>query len=322
MFRIPLVAACAGALLAAFPAAAQQYPVKPVRMVIPFPPGGPTDIFGRMVATHLSEVWKQQVVADNRAGAGGNLGAEILAKTPPDGYTIGMFTVAQSISPHVYSKLAFDPLKDFAHITQVAIVPSVLMVHPSLPAKNVKELLAIARAKPGELNYASTGNGTSPHMLMEMFLSMTGTRMSHVPYKGASPALIDQIAGQVVVAFNSAVGALPYARQGKLRALAVSTKERFPAMPELPTVEEAGVKGYDGSSWQGLAAPAGTSREIVNAIQREVAAMLRKPDVRDRILTVLGGIPVGNTPEEFSKLLAVDSAKWAKVAKAANVRLD
>jgi len=311
-----LLAACAAS------AVAQSYPAKPVRMIIPFPPGGPTDIFGRMVAQHLSEAFKQQVVADNRAGAGGNIGAELLGKTPPDGYTIGMFTVAQAIAPSVYRKLTFDPVRDFAHITLVSLVPSVLMVHPSLPSKNVKELLAIARSKPDALTYASTGNGTSPHMLMEMFLWMTNTRMVHVPYKGAAPALIDQVAGQVVVAFNSAVGALPYAREGKLRALAVSTKARFPAMPDLPTVAESGVKDFDGSSWQGLAAPAGTPPEIILRIQQEVAKMLQRPDLRERIVNTLGGIPSGMPPDEFSKFLRAEVEKWGRVAKAANVRLD
>jgi tripartite-type tricarboxylate transporter receptor subunit TctC len=303
-------------------AAAQSYPSKPVRLIIPFPPGGPTDIFGRMVAQHLADAFKQQVIADNRPGAGGNIGVELAAKAPPDGYTLTCFTAAQGISPGIYKKLNFDPRKDFAHISLVALVPSVLMVHPALPARNVKELVAIAKSRPNELTYASTGNGTSPHMLMEMFKWMTGTQMVHVPYKGAAPALIDQIAGQVVVAFNSAVGALPHARSGKLRALAVSTEKRFAAMPDLPTVEEAGIKGYAGSSWQGVAAPAGTSPEILNRIQAEIAKMLQQPELRERIVNVLGGIPVGSTPTEFSKYVAAEVEKWEKVAKAAKITVN
>lgn len=301
---------------------AQQYPVKPVRMIIPFTPGGPTDIFGRMVAQRLSQAFGQQVIADNRPGAGGNLGVELAAKSPPDGYTLTMFTVAQSISPSVYTKLGFDPVKDLEHITLVALIPSILMTHPALPAKNVKELVALAKARPGQLAYASTGNGTSPHILMEMFIQMTGIKLIHVPYKGASPALIDQIAGQVQLAFNSAVGALPYVQQGKLKALAVSTKQRFQAMPDLPTVDEAGVKGFDGSSWQGLAAPAGTPKEIIARIHSEVAKMLSEPAVKERILLTLGGIPVGNSPEQFTQFVRSEIAKWAKVAKAANIHLD
>ncbi len=312
----------AATVLAAPLAAAQTYPVKPVRMIIPFPPGGPTDIFGRMVAQHLSEAFRQQVIADNRPGAGGNIGVELATKSPPDGYTLTSFTVAQTIAPAIYKKLAFNPQKDLAPISLVALVPSVLMVHPSLPVKSVKELIAVAKSRPDELTYASTGNGTSPHMLMEMFKWMTGTRMVHVPYKGAAPALIDQIAGQVVVAFNSAVGALPHVRSGKLRALAVSTEKRFAALPDLPTVAEAGVKGYSGSSWQGVAAPAGTPPEILNRVQSEIVKMLYKQDLQDRIVNVLGGIPVGNTPAEFSKFIAAEVEKWGKVAKAAGITLN
>jgi len=315
-----LTAAVLGAL--ATSASAQTYPVKPIRMIIPFPPGGPTDIFGRMVAHHLSEAFKQQVISDNRPGAGGNIGVEQATKAPADGYTLTCLTVAQAISPGIYRKLGFDPRKDLAPISLVALVPSVLMVHPSLPVRNVKDLIAVAKSRPNELTYASTGNGTSPHMLMEMFKWMTGTQMVHVPYKGAAPALVDQMAGQVVVAFNSAVGALPHARNGKLRALAVSTEKRFAAMPELPTVEEAGVKGYSGSSWQGVAAPAGTPAEILNRVQAEVAKMLQNPELRERIVNVLGGIPVGNTPAEFSKYIAVEVAKWDKVAKAAKIEVN
>jgi len=302
--------------------AAQSYPSKPVRLIIPFPPGGPTDIFGRMVAQHLADAFKQQVIADNRPGAGGNIGVELAAKAPADGYTLTCFTAAQGISPGIYKKLNFDPRKDFAHISLVALVPSVLMVHPALPARNVKELIGIAKSRPNELTYASTGNGTSPHMLMEMFKWMTGTQMVHVPYKGAAPALIDQIAGQVVVAFNSAVGALPHARSGKLRALAVSTEKRFAAMPDLPTVEESGVKGYAGSSWQGVAAPVGTPPEILNRIQGEIVKMLQQPELRERIVNVLGGIPVGSTPAEFSRYVAAEVEKWQKVARAANITVN
>ena len=318
------IAVIAAATLAACCAcaSAQSYPSRPIRMIIPFPPGGPTDIFGRMVAQRLGETLGQQVIADNRPGAGGNLGVELAAKAAPDGYTISMFTVAQSISPSVYSRLGFDPVRDFAHVTLVALIPSILMTHPTLPVKSVKELVGLAKARPGQLAFSSTGNGTSPHILMEMFMQMTQTNMVHVPYKGAAPALIDQIGGQVQLAFNSAVGALPYAKQGKLRALAVSTRQRFAAMPELPSVDEAGVKGFDGSSWQGLVAPAGTPKEIVARLYAETAKLLREPQTADRIVHALGGIPVGNTPEQFTQFVRDEEAKWAKVAKAAHIRLD
>jgi tripartite-type tricarboxylate transporter receptor subunit TctC len=306
---------------AVIPAQAQTYPAKPIRFIIPFPPGGPTDIMGRLAAQRLTEAWGVQVVADNRAGAGGNIGTEMCAKSPPDGYTVCMMTIAQSISPAIYSKLGFDPLKDLAAVTLMATLPSLLMVHPSLPVKNVKDLVALAKAKPAILTYASTGNGTSPHMLMEMFKWMAGVNLVHVPYKGASPAMIDQISGQIDVAFSTAIAALPFVQQGKVRAIAVSTKDRFPPLPDLPTVEQGGVKGFDGSSWQGVVMPAGTPREMVIKVNAELAKMLRAPDMKEKILQQ-GGIASGNTPEEFTAFIKAESDKWAKVAKAAKVRVE
>jgi tripartite-type tricarboxylate transporter receptor subunit TctC len=302
-------------------AQAQSYPSKPVRFIIPFPPGGPTDIMGRLAAQRLTEAWGVQVVADNRAGAGGNIGTEICAKSPPDGYTICMLTVAQSISPSIYPRLGFDPLKDFAPVTLMATLPSLLMVHPSLPVKNVKELVALAKAKPGILTYASTGNGTSPHMLMEMFKWMAGVDLVHVPYKGASPAMIDQISGQIDVAFSTAIAALPFVEQGKVRAIAVSTKDRFPPLPDLPTVEQGGIKGFDGSSWQGVVMPANTPRDMVAKAHAELAKMLKSPEMKEKILHQ-GGIASGNSPEEFAAFIKNEIDKWAKVAKAAKVRVE
>ena len=303
------------------PAHAQTYPAKPVRFIVPFPPGGPTDIMGRMAAQRLTEAWGVQVVADNRGGAGGNIGSELCAKSPPDGYTICMLTVAQSMSPGIYPRLPFDPLKDFAPVTLMATLPSLLMAHPSLPAKNVKELVALAKAKPGMLTYASTGNGTSPHMLMEMFKWMAGVNLVHVPYKGAAPAMIDQISGQIDVAFSTAIAALPFVQQGKVRALAISTQERFPPMPDLPTVEQGGVKGFDGSSWQGVVMPANTPREFVLKANAELAKMLKSPEMKEKILQQ-GGIASGNSPEEFAAFIKSETEKWSKVAKAAKVRIE
>jgi len=307
----------AGATLAQ----AQGYPVKPVRFIINFPPGGPTDIVGRMAADTLARSWGVQVVADNRGGAGGNIGAEMCARSAPDGYTLCMFTVAQSISPSIYSKLAYDPVKDFAHVTLLATLPSLLMVHPSVPAKNVQELVKLAKAKPGALSYASTGNGTSPHMLMEMFKMLAGINLVHIPYKGAAPAMIDQISGQVEAGFSTAIAALPYVQQGKVRALAVSTRERFPPLPDLPTMEQAGVKGFEGSSWNAVVMPAGTPREIVTKINQELAKLMRLPETKER-MTAMGGIAIGSSPEEFVAYLKADIARWAKVAQAAKVKLD
>ena len=301
-------------------ALAQAYPSKPVRMIIPFPPGGPTDLMGRTAADRLSRAWGIQVVADNRPGAGGNIGTEQCAKSPPDGYTICMFTVAQSISPSIYSKLGFDPLKDFAHVTLMAILPSMLTTHPTLPVKNVKELVALARARPGQLIYASTGNGTSPHMLMEMFKYMAGLNMVHVPYKGQAPSVIDQMSGQVQLAFNTAVTVLPHVKAGKLKPIAISTQQRFPPMPDLQTVDEGGVKGFDGSSWQAVVMPAGTPREIVAKVYQELSAMLKSPETREKFLAQ-GALASGITPDEFVAFIKRELEKWARVAKAANVRL-
>ncbi|HYK13679.1 MAG TPA: tripartite tricarboxylate transporter substrate binding protein [Burkholderiales bacterium] len=308
--------------MATLNAHAQTYPAKPVRFIVPFPPGGPTDIMGRLAAQRLTEAWGVQVVADNRSGAGGNIGSELCAKSPPDGYTICMMTVAQSISPSIYPKLGFDPLKDFAPVTLMATLPSLLMVHPSLPVKNVKELVALAKAKPATLTYASTGNGTSPHMLMEMFKWMAGgINLVHVPYKGASPAMIDQISGQIDVAFSTAIAALPFVQQGKVRAIAVSTKDRFAPLPDLPTVEQGGIKGYDGSSWQGVVMPANTPRDMIAKANAELVKMLKSPDMKEKIL-LQGGIAIGNSPDEFAAYMKSEIDKWAKVAKAANVRVE
>jgi tripartite-type tricarboxylate transporter receptor subunit TctC len=307
--------------LGANPSSAQQYPSKPVRFIINFPPGGPTDIMGRLAADHLSKAWGVQVVADNRGGAGGNIGFEQCAKTPPDGYTICMMTIAQSIAPSLYNKLGWDPLRDYSYVTLLAVLPSLLMVHPSIPAKNVRELVALAKARPGALTYASTGQGTSPHMMMEMFKSMAGVNMVHVPYKGAAPAMIDQISGQIDVAFSTALAALPFVQQGKVRAIAVSTKERFPPLPDLPTVDQSGLKGFDGSSWNGVVMPAGTPRDIVAKVSGELVKMLKAPEMKEKILQQ-GGLASGNTPEEFTAYVKAEIDKWARVAKAARVQVE
>ena len=225
------------------------------------------------------------------------------------------------MSPGIYPRLPFDPLKDFAPVTLMATLPSLLMAHPSLPVKNVKELVALAKAKPGMLTYASTGNGTSPHMLMEMFKWMAGVNLVHVPYKGAAPAMIDQISGQIDVAFSTAIAALPFVQQGKVRALAISTQERFPPMPDLPTVEQGGVKGFDGSSWQGVVMPANTPREFVLKANAELAKMLKSPEMKEKILQQ-GGIASGNSPEEFAAFIKSETEKWGRVAKAAKVRIE
>jgi len=312
------------AIIAAFPigAVAQaQYPSKTVRFIIPFPPGGPTDIMGRMATDILSKGTGQQFVPDNRGGAGGNIGADLCAKAPADGYTLCMITAAQGVSPAIYRKMSYDPVKDLATITLMASLPSLLTVHPALPAKNVKELLVLAKAKPDGMSYASTGNGSSPHMLMEMFKFMTGVKMVHVPYKGQAPAVVDQISGQVQLAFNTAITVLPQVEVKRLRAIAVSSKERFPPLPDLQTVEEGGVAGFDGGSWQGVGAPAGTPPEIIRRVNTILVNELKTPNMREQMLK-RGALVSANTPEEFSTFLKAEIARWTKVAKAGNISID
>ena len=306
-------------MVLSLPVHAQNYPAKPVRFIIPFPPGGPTDILGRVVAQRLSEAWNVPVVADNRPGAGGNVGTEQCVKSPPDGYTLCMLSIAQTISPSIYSKLGFDPVKDFAHVTLLATLPSLLLVHPSLPAKHVKELIALAKIRPGALNYASGGSGTSSQLLMELFKLQAGINIVHIPYKGTGPALTDQISGLIEVAFSTIIAARPYSQAGRLRAIAVSTRQRFPQLPEIPTVDESGLKGFDGGSWQGAIMPAGTPREIVIKTSAELAKMLKSSDMKEKILA-MGGITLGNSPDEFAAYTKAEIAKWAKVVKAAGIR--
>ena len=276
---------------------------------------------GRTAADRLTRAWGVQVLADNRAGAAGNIGTEQCAKAPADGYTICMMTVAQTISPAIYQKLGFDPIKDFSHVTLMAMLPSMLTVHPALPVKTVKDLVALAKASPGNLIYASTGNGSSPHMLMEMFSAMAGVKMVHVPYKGQAPAVVDQMSGQIQLAFNTAATVLPHVNAGKLKPIAISTRQRLPTMPDLPTVEEGGIKGFDGSSWQSVVMPANTPREIVMKAYQELSAMLKSQEVRERFLAQ-GALASGMPPEEFVVFVKQEMDKWAKVAKAAKIKLD
>jgi tripartite-type tricarboxylate transporter receptor subunit TctC len=297
----------------------QSYPSRPVRFIIPFPPGGPTDILGRVVSTRLAEAWAVPVVADNRPGAGGNIGTEQCARSPADGYTVCMLSIAQTISPSIYPRLAFDPARDLAHVTLLATLPSLLVVHPSLPARNVKELIALARARPGALSYASGGAGTSTQLLMEWLKLEAGVNIVHVPYKGSGPALMDQISGQIEVAFTTIIAVLPYIQAGRLRAIAVSTRERFPTLPAVPAVAESGLKDFDGGSWQGIVMPAGSPRDAVSKASLDLTKMLRSPDTREKILA-MGGITLGNSPEEFSVFVRTEMEKWAKVVKAAGIR--
>ncbi|MCE2945664.1 MAG: tripartite tricarboxylate transporter substrate binding protein [bacterium] len=305
----------------AVPAHAQSYPAKPLRLILPYPPGGPTDIMGRTAGGILSKAWGVQVIADNRPGFNGNLGTGLCAKAPADGYTFCTVSGAQAVAPSVSSTVTFDGTRDFSHVTLLAVLPMLLVVHPSLPVKTTRELIAFAQKRPGALNYASTGIGVTPQLTMEMFKQQTKIDIVNVTYKGAMAALVDQMAGRVETSFSIAVGALPFVREGKLRALGVSTRVRFPPLPEVPTIDEAGLTGFDASSWQGIVMPAGVPREIVELMSTTLATGLKAPEMRARILD-MGGIVVGNTPEEFAAFYKAEAVKWARVAKGANVRVD
>jgi len=313
------------------PAAAQgvAWPTKPVRIVVPFAPGGTTDILARAVAPELSKAFGQQFIVDNRAGAGGNLGAEIVAKSPNDGYTLLMGTVGtHGINRALYPKLAFDPIKDFAPITLVAAVPNVMEMNAAkakaLGIHNVADFIKYAKANPGKLNMASSGSGTSIHLSGELFKTMTGTFMIHIPYRGSGPALMDMVSGNADVMFDNLPSSMQQIKAGTLTALAVTSAQRSPALPDVPTVEEAGgpaLKGFEASSWFGLLAPAGTSPEIINRIQQEVAKALATPAVKEKMLAQ-GAIPSGNTPAQFAQLIADEHVKWAKVVKASGATVD
>jgi tripartite-type tricarboxylate transporter receptor subunit TctC len=301
-------------------ALAQNYPNRPIRIVVVSTPGGSVDTMARVVGPKLAERWGQQVIVDNRPGAGGAIAAELVARSPADGYTLIMGTVASlATNVSLRKSLPYDPVRDFAPITLVATQNLMLLIHPSIPAKSVKELVALAKRQPGQLSFASAGNGTGGHLSGELFKLLAGIDMLHVPYKGVAPALIDVISGQVSMTFASILSGHPHARSGKLRALAVTGAKRSPAVPELPTMIEAGVKGYESATWYGLLAPAGTPPDIVAKLNAEVVAILKQPETHER-LSKEGADPVGNTPAEFGKFIRSEIAKWGKVIKAAGIK--
>ena len=311
----------AAGLCAATGATAQGYPSKPVRLIVPFPPGGGNDTVARSVGAELSKTIGQQVVIDNRAGAGGTIGAELAAKAAPDGYTLFLAGVAShGINPVLNPKLPYDPVRDFAPVSLLASAPLIVVVHPSLPVKTVKDLIALARAKPGQLNFASNGRGGSSHMAGEMFKSMAKVDMLHVPYKGLSPALTDLISGQVQVMFSSAVAMLPQVQAGKLRGIATTGAKRPAAIAQLPTVAEAGLPGYETGSWYGIVAPAGTPADVVNRLSGELQKVVRQPAMQERFNSE-AAYPVGSTPQEFSAHIQRELARWAKVVKDAGPSL-
>jgi tripartite-type tricarboxylate transporter receptor subunit TctC len=324
--RLVLAAALLGAGFTALPAMAQgAWPNRPVKIVVPFPAAGTTDILARAIAPELSKAFGQQFIVDNRAGAGGNVGAEIVAKSPGDGYTLLMGTVGtHGINRALYSKLPYDPIKEFAPITLVAGVPNVMVI-PADKYRNINtvaEFMRHAKSNPGKLNMASSGNGTSIHLSGELFKSMTGTYLVHFPYRGSGPAMLDLMAGTMDVMFDNLPSALPHIKAGKLKALAVTSRQRSSALPDVPTVEEAaGLKGFDATSWFGLLAPAGTPPDVVNRIQQEVAKALNSPAIKEK-LVAQGAIPSGNTPAEFARHIDAEHKKWAQVVKASGAKVD
>ena len=306
----------AGALLAgSLPAWAQPYPNRPLRIVVPFPPGGGTDIGTRIVAQKLQEAWGQAVIVENKPGAAGIVGTELTAKSAPDGYTFMMGNIGtHAINVSLYKKLAYDPVRDFAPVSMVADLPLLLLVHPSVPANSVKELIALAKSQPGKLNFSSSGAGGSMHVAAELFKSMTGVDMVHIPYKGGAPAVADLLSVQVALAVSTVLETIQHVKAGKVRALAVTNDHRSIALPDLPTIAEAGLPGYQSISWLALFAPAGTPKEIVNKVSAESVRILKLPDVKERLLAQ-GAEPIGSTPEQLAATLAADIAKYAKVIR-------
>ncbi len=314
-----VIAVGAGAAVMVVPALAQGYPVRPVRVIVPTSPPGGADVVARVIAPGLSERLGQQVVVENRAGASTKIGGEAAARAAPDGYTLLMGISTLAINPAAFKKVPYDALRDFVPITHAVKQTMMLVAHPSFPAKSVKELVAIAKARPGDVVYSSAGFGTNPQMGMVLFLYMTGTRMLHVPYRGGGESITAVTSGHVSVSVNSMLGVLPQVRAGRLRALGVTSSVRVAGIPEVPTISEAGVPGYESLQWYGLLAPAGVSRDIVTRVHKEAVAVLRAPDIVERLARD-GGEVVAGTPEEFGAYLRAETEKWAKVARATGLQ--
>ena len=303
-------------------AQAQNYPVRPVRLIIPFSAGGAADVPGRILTQKLSEALGHQVIVDNRPGAGSTIGADLVAKAPPDGYTLLMISNTHFVSAALYKKLAYDALNDYAPVTQVTSAPNVIVVHPSLPVKSVRELIALAKAKPGKIDYASSGNGSTQHLTGALFCKMAGIEMTHVPYRGSGPVTADLLGGQVQVAFPGIAGMLPHIKAGKLRALGVTGAKRSPELPTVPTIAEAGVKGYEMVAWFGIAGPKGLLRDIQMKLHGETMRILKNPDFQ-KSLVAAGQEPAWqDTPERFYEFMKVEAAKWAKVVRESGAQVN
>lgn len=310
-----------GLLVFAGLASAQEFPAKPVRVVVPFPAGGTTDIIGRIVGQRLTKDWKHQVVIDNRPGGGANIGAEVAMRSPADGYTLFMASTAHSINATLYPKLGYDPLKDFSPISIMADTAQVLVVHPSVPVKDVRELITLLKRRPGEMNYSSAGNGSQPHLTAEMFGMVTGTRMTHVPYKGGPQAMTDLMAGFVALSFATAPSAVPNVKAGKVRALGVSSLVRIPALPDVPTIAESGLPGFEANNVFGMVGPPGLSPALVERVNGELVTALKDPAVR-RQLSEQGAEARSSTPAEYAALIRNEVANWGKVVRQSGARID
>ena len=310
-----------GATATALAQDAAGYPSRAIRYIVGYTPGGTADMLARAVGQKLTAAWGQQVIVDNRPGAGTNIGTEIGARAPADGYTLFMPTVANAINPTLYPKLNYDMMKDFVYITNFAKVPGIVVVHPSLPAKNAKDLIAIARANPNSLRHGSTGIGSPHHLAGEIFKTMAGVKMVHVPYKGATPAISDIIAGHIEVYFGAMVSTLPHARSGRLRALAVTSLKRVNAAKDVPTLDEQGLKGFETGSWFGMAVPTGTSRDIVMKLHAESTRALQAPDLRDRMMAE-GAEFVGDTPEQYTAYIKSELVKWGQAVRASGAKVE
>jgi len=300
---------------------AQEYPAKPVRIVVPFPAGGTTDIIVRILGQSLTRDLKQQVIVDNRPGGGANIGADVAMRSPPDGYTLFMASTAHSINATLYSKLTYDPVKDFTPITLVAETAQVLVVHPSIPVSNVRELIALLKRRPGELTYSSAGNGSQPHLTAEMFKLITGTSMLHVPYKGGPQAMTDLIAGQVALSFATAPSAVPHVKSGRIKALGVSSLKPIPALPEVPTISDTGVPGFEANNVFGMVGPPGLAPALVNRLNATVIGVLSEPAVR-RSLSEQGAESLPSTPAEYATFIREEVAKWGKAVRASGAKID
>ena len=312
----------AASVLLSQPVLSQSYPSRPIRMLLAFPPGGPTDINARLFAQKLSEQLGQQVVVDNKPGAGGNLGATEAAKAPADGYTVFYNTSAISIAPALYSNIQFDPVKDYAPVALTATVPLVLAIHPAIPAKNLQEFVAYAKANPGKLNYASSGTGTITHLASALFAAQMDLKMQHIPYKGSAPALVDVVGGQTQMMIDTISTVLPYARDNRLRPLAIAVTRRSPQLPEVPTLAEAAnLPGFEMSAWQGLVVPAATPKEIVARLNAEVNRAVQNPDLRQR-LAAGGSEPLGGTSEQYAAYIRSELQRWSKVVRDSGARAD